>query len=417
MPENIKTVRIIPSKSFAHRAYICDFLAGNQGRGVICGLDSDDINATKKCIEGLSGGAGLIDVRESGSTLRFILPLAGVLGRPVTIKTHGRLSERPMGPFEDELKVHGMKIEHKSAAGNEGVPSGRPDAPESTGIIEVSGKLSAGVFRLPGSISSQFITGLLLSLPYLKEDSEIQLTSPLQSSAYVDITLDVLSEYGVSIEQRNDRYIIKGGQEYHRSRPYTVEGDWSQAAFWLAAGAIGKATVRVEGLNPASVQGDRKIVDVLKEFGVEIKNVGDFVEASPSALHGITVDVSEIPDLAPAVACAGAAASGETRLVNAGRLRLKESDRIKSIIKCLTDVGVQAEEGEDEIMIHGCGEISPAGGTAETAGDHRIVMMAAVLSLITSGKVTISGSSAVSKSYPTFFKELERAGLMSNCII
>ena len=417
MSENIKTIRIIPSKSFAHRAYICDFLAGGEGRGVICGLDSDDISATRSCIEGLRGGAGLIDVCESGSTLRFVIPLAGVLGRPVTIKTHGRLSERPMGPFEDELIRHGMVIKHNSPAQTGSSRPDDPDAHENIGIIEVSGQLSPGVFRLPGSISSQFITGLLLSLPYLEGNSEIQLTSPLQSSAYVEITLDVLKEYRISIEQEDDRYIIKGGQKYYRSKPYTVEGDWSQAAFWLAAGAIGKAPVRVEGLNPASVQGDRKIVDVLKNFGAEIKCIGDFAEAYPSALHGVTVDVSEIPDLAPAIACAGAAASGETRLVNAGRLRLKESDRIKSIVECLTDVGVRAEEGESEIIIHGCGENLPAGGTAQTAGDHRIVMMAAVLSLITSGKVTIKGSGAVSKSYPTFFRELNRTGLMSNCII
>lgn len=556
MPEDIKTIRIIPSKSFAHRAYICDFLknAGNAGiatipgstenvsvpgdassalkpneacvaecgGGIICDLDSDDVNATRSCIEGLRCGAGLIDVQESGSTLRFIIPLAGVLGRHVTIKTHGRLSERPMGPFEDELIAHGMTIEHRRMPQPENSLPDRINPPEredmsqadnaevveSTGIIEVSGQLRPGTFRLPGSISSQFITGLLLSLPYLDGDSEIQLTSPLQSSAYVDITVDVLREYGIEIETIHNEaddyvnahsetemdvgahseaesdmgavsetesdegadagvdpgtaenagiigYKIRGGQKYCRSTPYTVEGDWSQTAFWLAAGAIGKAPVRVEGLNIDSVQGDRKIVDVLRKFGARIeigtsdlgsspndrnreenidKNIEEtinhsegFALAYPSRLHGTTVDVSEIPDLAPAIACTGAAACGETKLVNAGRLRLKESDRIKSIVKCLNDVGVRAEEGEDEIIIHGCGVsltvagrdcvTKPAGGIAETAGDHRIVMMAAVMALITSGKVTIAGSGAVSKSYPTFFQEMEKAGLMTNCLI
>lgn len=413
----MQTIKIIPSKSYAHRAYICDFLAGGQGRGVICDLDSDDIKATKSCLAAIRRGSEgeLIELEcgESGSTLRFILPLAGVLGVPAVIRTKGRLSERPMGPFEEELVRRGMTIEH---------------LPE--GVIKISGALSSGEYRLPGSISSQFITGLLLSLPYLEGDSRILITSPLQSSAYVDITIDVLKEYGIDIETAESEdgkagYTIRGGQKYHREAPYAVEGDWSQAAFWLAAGAVGSQPVTVSRLNTSSVQGDRKIADVLRAFGARIEEAEDFAASYPSDLHGITVDVSEIPDLAPAIACAGAAASGETRLVNAGRLRLKESDRIKSIVKCLNDVGVSAEEGEDEIIIHGCGKagtpcgdaagaVIPPGGTAETAGDHRIVMMAAVLSLITSGKVSIKGSGAVSKSYPTFFEELAQAGLDGN---
>ena len=426
--DKVKTIRIIPSKSYAHRAYICDFLAGGDGSGVICSLDSDDIKATRSCLAGLASGDEEIDVRECGSTLRFILPLAGALGKPVIIRTRGRLSERPMGPFEDELISHGMSIEH--------IPGG---------MIKASGQLASGEYRLPGSISSQFITGLLLSLPYLDGDSRIVLTSELQSSAYVDITLDVLKEYGIMVERTGSRaeekscrtdsdvpagYAIKGGQTYRREMPYIVEGDWSQAAFWLAAGVIGKAPVRVAGLNNDSVQGDRKIADVLRRFGAEVEYEDEgFVAAYPSEMHGTVVDVSEIPDLAPAIACAAAAASGETRLVNAGRLRLKESDRIRSIVGCLNDLGFSAEEGDDEIIIQGISDhrehrsqaggtaeeiIAAAGGTAETAGDHRIVMMAAVLSIITSGKVTIQGSSAVSKSYPTFFEELDNAGLAGN---
>ncbi|MBR2547756.1 MAG: 3-phosphoshikimate 1-carboxyvinyltransferase [Eubacterium sp.] len=404
--ETEKTIRIIPSKSYAHRAYICDFLAGGNGEGVACDLDSEDIMATRSCLSGLGCTSAVIDARESGSTLRFILPLSGVLGKSVSIRTRGRLSDRPMGPFEEELVSHGMKIEHLS-----------------DGIIKTSGKLMPGEYRLPGSISSQFITGLLLSLPYLDGDSRILLTSELQSSAYVDITIDVLKEYWIRIENSSGDghggFLIRGRQKYHRDKHYTVEGDWSQAAFWLTAGAIGEIPVRVTGLNLDSVQGDRKIIDVLRTFGAEIKECreddGTSVTAYPSDLTGAVVDVSGIPDLAPAIACAGAASSGETKLINAGRLRLKESDRIKSITACLNDVGVKALEREDEIIIEGGG--SPQGGAAETSGDHRIVMMAAVLSLITSDKVKIEGSGAVSKSYPTFFKELEQAGLSGNIIL
>lgn len=422
MVKDIKQIRIIPSKSYAHRAYICDLLAGPGRAGVVCDLDSDDIQATRGCLDKLRESSELLEAGESGSTLRFIIPLAGVLGKPVLIKTRGRLQERPMGPFEDELERHGMTIKH---------------LPE--GMIRVSGKLTPGEYRLPGSISSQFITGLLLSLPYLDGDSRIILMSHLQSSAYVEITIDVLKSYGIEIRRIEncdtaDRitgdtdekgfdigagaetagYAIPGGQKYYRESPYVVEGDWSQAAFWLAAGAIGKAPVSITGLDPESVQGDRKIVDVLRSFGARIEIEKD-VCAYPSDLTRAVIDVSEIPDLAPAIACAAAAASGETRLIHAERLKFKESDRIASIVRCLTDLGVAAEGTDNEIIIHGCGA-APAGGIAETAGDHRIVMMAAVISLITRGKVTITGSSAVSKSYPAFFSELEHAGLAGNIL-
>lgn len=422
---------IIPSKSYAHRAYICDFLAGGDGSGVVCDLDSDDIRATRGCLDTLrnlysfSGerllaisldhgdsstdkkcGEGdpacVLDCGESGSTLRFMLPLAGVLGADARFITKGRLSERPLGELESELIKHGMKIEHLNG-----------------GVISVSGKLTPGTFRLPGSVSSQYITGLLLALPHLDGDSRIELTSKLQSSAYVDITIDVLKEYGIKIGSEDDEYTISGGQKYRREAPYVVEGDWSQAAFWLAAGVIGNSPVSISGLNIDSVQGDRRIIDVLRSFGarIEIEASGNdnVVTVYPSNLKGTVVDVSGIPDLAPAIACAAAAAEGDTRLINAERLKLKESDRIASIVDCLNDVGVKAEGTDSEIIIHGCGH--PAGGTAETAGDHRIVMMAAVLSLITSGKVVINGSGAVSKSYPTFFREFERLGSMDNTVL
>ena len=416
---------IIPSKSYAHRAYICDWLQRDgsfftkglqrDGSFVICDLDSDDIKATRGCLEVLSGctrGSGCapvqnqvpeLDCGESGSTLRFLLPLVGALGTNVRFITKGRLSKRPLGELENELEKQGMVIGH----------------PEE-GVISASGKLCPGVFRLPGSVSSQYITGLLLALPYLDGDSRIVLTSDLQSAAYVDITIDVLREYGVRIERLDDGYRICGGQRFHRAEPYKVEGDWSQAAFWLAAGAIGKASVSIAGLNLDSVQGDRRIIDVLRSFGARIEteksSEGCVVTSYPSELTGTIVDISEIPDLAPAIACAAAAASGETRLTHAERLKLKESDRIASVVRCLTDVGIKAEGTDSEIIVHGCCGDKPEGGRAETAGDHRIVMMAAILSLITANKVAIADSCSVRKSYPTFFDELERAGLADNII-
>ena len=410
---NVKIIDIIPSKSFAHRAYICDFLAGGTGDAVRCSLDSDDIRATKGCLDALRSGDYTLDCGESGSTLRFMLPLAGVLGRTATFRTHGRLAERPMGPLEDELKAHGMCVDHLEG-----------------GKIRVSGQLEAGLYRLPGTVSSQFITGLLLSLPYLDDDSRIELTTPLKSSAYVDITVSVLADFGVRIHEHKGAYDISGHQKYVCSGAqgiYEVEGDWSQAAFWLAAGLAGKSPVLIRGLRNDSVQGDRKIVDVLKSMGGDIEMISGFGEtdetgfiARPSELHGTVTDVSEIPDLAPAIAAAAASAKGTTRLTNAARLRLKESDRIDSIVECLNDLGFAAEGRPDEIIIYGAGKQDQkdrqSAVVAETADDHRIVMMAAVLSLITPSRVKISGSKAVSKSYPTFFDEFDKAGMGNNLI-
>ena len=445
----MKEIKIIPSKSFAHRAYICDYLSGGDGSGVACSLDSDDIRATVRCLDALRRGESdltgsdiVLDCGESGSTLRFMLPLAGVLGRSVSFMTRGRLSERPMGPLEDELKAHGMEISHLQ-----------------DGVIKACGSLVPGTYTLPGSISSQFITGLLLTLPKLSESSRIVLTSPLQSKGYVDITCSVLADYGVSISEHDGIYEIQGGQEYVRPGEYTVEGDWSQAAFWLVMGAIGKEPVAVSGLDPDSVQGDRAIVDILKQLGVRIErteedgarierteedgaciekaeeggaemavaeirdSLGDgagsctaVFKAYPSELHGEEIDVSEAPDLAPAIAAAAAFAAGESKLINAGRLRLKESDRIESIVRCLKDLGAAAEEYEDEILIYGANGSGPSGGIAHTAGDHRIVMMAAAMSAGTDWPVEIEGMEAVNKSYPSFFKELAEAGMDGNLV-
>ena len=420
---DVVTIDIIPSKSFAHRAYICDFLAGGNGESVICDLDSDDIRATRNCLDSLWTGDSVLDVAESGSTLRFMLPLVGVLGSKVTFVTHGRLSERPMGPLEDELTAHGMDIRH--------VEDGR---------ILVSGSLSSGVYRLPGTVSSQFITGLLLSLPYLEGNSRVELTSPLKSAAYVDITLSVLADYGIKITEHDGAYDVPGGQTYAclgAQKTYYVEGDWSQAAFWLAAGLIGSAPVLIRGLRSDSVQGDRKIVDVLRGMGGHIEEIrcndetssddsftGTCYLAKPSSLHGVVTDVSEIPDLAPAIAAASAVAEGQTRLVNAGRLRLKESDRIDSIVRCLDDLGFDASSRPEEIVINGISEDRETRMTGdcgnvvsvETYGDHRIVMMAAVLSIVCPDLMTIIGSSAVSKSYLTFFTEFGKAGFGGNIL-
>jgi 3-phosphoshikimate 1-carboxyvinyltransferase len=449
---DVRTVDIIPSKSFAHRALICSALSGGPV-SVECSFKSKDIEATKNCCAAIRGGYETMRCGESGSTLRFLIPVVGALGRTVVFKTEGRLAERPLSPLKEELEAHGMKIEI----------SGKD--------IRVSGQLTPGKFTLPGNVSSQFITGLLLALPVLKGDSGIVITGDLQSAAYLDITTAVMESFGV-YPDREDLfgengiariYRIKGGRKYRSPREYFVEGDWSGAAFWLAAGAVGRVPVRVRGLDLASVQGDSEMLYILKQFGAEVyissdddtepaggngaegaENAGrqtagagaaqaarrkgaSSITVCPSGLSGIRCDVSGIPDLAPAIAVLGAAAEGDTVIANAGRLRLKESDRLSAIADNMKKFGIDVEESEDELTIHGRGgELSklPAfartvfkGAETDGVNDHRIVMMEAIASLSSDGPVTIKGHNAVTKSYPGFFDEMHRMGLDGNLIL
>ena len=415
----IRTVDIIGSKSFAHRAYICAMLAA-EGRGlgadavfdaVECTLDSDDVEATRGCVKAIAergsrnDGPLELNAGESGSTLRFLIPVLAALGIEAYIKTRGRLYERPMEDLSRALECHGAKAERAE---------GRR--------IHVSGKLAPGDFRLPGDISSQYVTGVLMALPIIGGGS-ITLTSRLKSGAYVDMTMEVMRAFGVEVTKTEKGFSVPEGSGYTLPERYKVEGDWSQASFFLVAGAVGDSPVAVRGLRADSVQGDRAIVNVIEKFGgrVEPGPEGAFV-SKPSALKSASVDIDPIPDLAPPIAVLAAAAGGLSKLRNCGRLRLKESDRVESIVKLLCDLGAGAYSSDDEIMITGIGSgreegLLLPGGEADAAGDHRIAMAAAVMSLITSGKVEIKGSGAVSKSYPGFFDELEGIGLSDNIVL
>ncbi|MDD6154682.1 MAG: 3-phosphoshikimate 1-carboxyvinyltransferase [Eubacteriales bacterium] len=418
-----KSVEIIPSKSFAHRALICAALAGGQNT-VRCDFKSKDIIATKNCCAAIRGGYETMECNESGSTLRFLVPVMGALGRRAVFNAKGRLAERPLSPLREQLEARGMKL------------SAQGESP-----IVVEGQLTAGKYRLPGNVSSQFISGLLLALPLLDGDSELEITGKIESSAYIDITTEVINDFGVDVPYENvyeggfsptvddvtRRYHIRGGQKYVCPEDYRVEGDWSGAAFWMAAGAIGPEPVTVSGLKLTSCQGDSEILYLLKKFGarVEMTDEGGLYRLTtyPSRLNGIKCDVSEIPDLAPVVALLGACAGGDTYILNGARLRLKESDRLSAIADNLKILGADVEEFEDSLTIHGSAK-KPAlptsgftGGVTDGVNDHRIVMMEAVASLASSGKVTINGHEAVSKSYPNFFDELKNLGLDDNLIL
>ena len=393
-----------PSKSAAHRALICAALA--RGESLVSPIaPSEDMAATlqvlaaigvrvQPCGEGIlvDGGAcsqqpAVLDCGESGSTLRFLLPVAAALGVPATFTGHGRLPQRPIGVLAQQMQEHGVSFSGFQMP------------------FTIQGQLTPGEFLLPGDVSSQFVTGLLFALPLLEGDSWIRLTSPLQSAGYVQMTLDALSGSGVQVTALENGWHIPGGQHY-LACPHKVEGDWSNAAFWLCAGVIGGG-VRVTGLRNDSLQGDREILALLERFGAQVCQDAHAVCVQSAPLRGIAIDAGPIPDLVPILAVTAAFAQGETEIYNAARLRLKESDRLASTAALVNSLGGRAEEFPDRLVIHGGGL---TGGTVDGAGDHRIVMSAAIAGLHCRQPVTIRGIQAVNKSYPDFFSKLSGLG-------
>ena len=367
-----------PSKSMAHRAVLA--LTLSEGEGAIFNVDdSQDIQATKRCVEALkASGSAMklphLDCGESGSTLRFLIPIALALCHGGVFTGRGRLMERPQQPYFDIFEEKGIRYERKD------------------GALTVQGTLTPGIYRLPGNVSSQFVTGLLYALPLLPGDSVIQITTPLESSGYVDMTLDMLQIFGITVEHQNYETFHVPGNQVYRARNITVESDWSQAGFWYAANALG-STVDIRGLEPRSSQGDR----VVAEHSRRLSCPGD-----------VDIDVSGCPDLLPPLAVMAAVRSGTTRFVNAARLRIKESDRLATVHQMLTALGGQAEEGHDSLTVHGVPALS--GGTVDGANDHRIVMAAAIAATYCKGPTTILGAEAVNKSYPSFWEDYKSLG-------
>lgn len=383
------TVRAPASKSAAHRLLICAALADAPTRVEINAMNRD-LEATAACLRAL--GASLrrdgdaltvspadrvpdeaeLDCGESGSTLRFLMPVAAALGTRARFTGRGRLPSRPNAPLAEALRQHGATVDADLLP------------------MTVTGPLSGGRWALPGNVSSQYVTGLLFALPLLKEDSELTLTTRLESAAYVDMTLDALRQFGIDIFPVPSGWRIPGGQRYRSPGAVRVEGDWSATAFWLAANALG-ADIAVEGLNADSVQGDRAVTGLLGQ-GV--------------------IDASGVPDLVPALAVAAAGLQGRTIVTGATRLRLKESDRLESVAALLRALGHAVAVTEDGLDIHGgppkpCGE---ALRTVDGANDHRIVMAAAVAASAADRPVRITGAEAVEKSYPDFFRDFRALG-------
>lgn len=365
-----------PSKSQAHRALIAAALAGSEGQ--IKNLaESQDIIATRRCMKALCSDAEVLprlDCGESGSTLRFLIPLALALRGRGVFTGQGRLMERPQEPYYEIFREKGIEY----------VPR--------DGVLTVIGALTPGTYRLRGDVSSQFVTGLLYALPLLGGDSDVVLTTPLESRGYVDMTLDVLARFGVRVEIKENGYHIPGGQAY-KPCAMTIESDYSQAGFYYAANGLGNE-IHILGLNQDSYQGDRVITEFAKRLSIR----GD-----------VELDVADCPDLVPPLAAWAALREGQiTRIVNAGRLRIKESDRLDTVATELNKLGADVEQGSDFLSVRGVNALT--GGQVDSHNDHRIAMMAAIAATRATRNVTITGAESVRKSYPNFWEDYKSLG-------
>ena len=368
------TVKVIPSKSQAHRYLICAALSDNETE-LICPETSRDMDATADCLRALGAKiertawgyrvtpiaavpkTALLPCRDSGSTLRFLLPVVGALGVDATFQMEGRLPQRPLSPLWEEMERMGCTLT-------------RPTAD----TIRCQGKLKSGDYSIDGGVSSQFVTGLTYAKDLIRGGAEVTITGRIESESYLTMTLQA---------QR-----LFGAPRYHSPGTVKVEGDWSGGAFWLAANAIGSA-LDIQDLDPDSIQGDRAAGKLLRELR-----------------ENVEIDTKNIPDLVPVLAIVAAVNKGAV-FRNVHRLRLKESDRVASTIAMIENLGGKAVEMGGHLVVHGTGL---RGGTVDAVGDHRIAMSAAIAATVCTEPVTILGAECVEKSYPKFWAEYARLG-------
>ena len=398
-----------PSKSMAHRAVLCAALADGESR--LTGLaHSQDIDATLAAAAALgaqveagegwariAGAAPLqapaapVDCCESGSTLRFLIPLAALTGRPVAFTGRGRLMQRPQSVYQELFASQGLRFEQEGDT------------------LTVAGPLRPGCFSLAGDVSSQFISGLLFALPLLDGDSRLRLKPPVESRSYIEMTRASQSRFGVASAWLDEYTLaVPGGQAY-RPRDMAIEGDWSQAAFPAALGVLA-GDVTVTGLEPGTLQGDAVILDILRRCGGRAEAVPGGVRFQKSALHGTKIDLADCPDLGPILMALGLLCEGETVIANAGRLRLKESDRIAAMEQELRKLGGQIESDGGTVTIRRSALHAPA-GPLWGHNDHRVVMSLTVLAAAAGLPVQIDGAEAVAKSWPGFFAAVRQLGV------
>lgn len=409
-PSRLKgEVLVPPSKSLSHRAIIAASLA--EGESVISNVMlSKDIVATIEgmralganiTIEGstlrieghqVSRKESFIDANESGSTLRFLIPIALVNPLPMEFRGKNNLVNRPLDSYYEIFDRFSITYTHPA---NAYLP------------LNTVGGLQPGKYEVKGNISSQFITGLLFALPLLNGNSRIIITTPLESKGYVDLTLDILRHFGIQITHKNyEEFYILGNQKF-KPTTYTVEGDYSQTAFFLVAGALG-ADIRLRGMTEQSYQGDKKILTDITSFGGKLVFDSNILSCLPSSTKGTIIDFSQSPDLGPALTVLASLSSGKSQFVNAGRLRIKECDRITCMREELEKLGAKISESPDEMMIEGVSLLR--GGIVDSHNDHRVAMALAMATMKMDGLLTIQNAECVSKSYPNFWEVFEALG-------
>lgn len=388
------SIKVPPSKSISHRALICAALS--RGESIVNDvLGCEDTDATCEALEALGAKIRIdgntayvtgienppekaeINCRESGSTLRFIIPIAAALGVETTFYGSGCLPTRPITPYIEEFPKHGVEF----------ISDVMP--------YHIKGRLTSGVYPVTGDISSQFITGLLFALPLIEGASTIHLTSPLQSKPYADITVRCMQSFGIETLEFDGNYSVKGVQQY-KACEYTVEGDCSQAAFFAVANKLG-SNIELKGVNPASVQGDRAVFDIIDNMLTIGQNY-----------TGFNVDASDIPDLVPILTVLAAFADSPSHITGCKRLRIKESDRLESISTTLNSLGAKITTTEDALEIEGVKALH--GGICDSYNDHRIAMSLAIASTRCTEPLVITNAECVAKSYPTFFEDFRTIG-------
>lgn len=418
IPSKLKGTVLVPSsKSMGHREIICAGLA--EGTSLVDNISmSKDIEATCRCLTALgveiepavsafqgrsalritgnghlSSACSMADCGESGSTLRFFIPLGAMLGVPFTFVGHGKLVSRPLQAYYDIFQEQG--IVYTNNAGQ--LP------------LTVNGRLKAGIFRLPGNVSSQFVSGLLFALPLLEGDSVIELTSALESASYVDMTLSCLAKYGIKVVNENHRrYFVPGGQHYqaHTSK---IEGDWSQAAFWAVGGALGKG-ITCAGVDFSVLQGDKVLVDIMRAMGAGLEEQGTNLLVEKSTTQGIIIDAADCPDIIPILTVLAAVSHGRTEIINAGRLRIKECDRLAAISRELSRLGADVSELPEGLVIEGKTEGLKGGAEVDAWNDHRIAMSLAIAAQCCKEPIVLTGAGSVAKSYPEFWQDYQSVG-------
>ena len=410
------TIPIPPSKSYSHRAIIAAALATSNKDKEVSRIDnlkySVDITTTTEIMENwganieigedfeiIKGNSGIVNPKdeytqcnESGSTIRFLIPIGLSSNNKIVFDGKGKLVERPLDSYYKIFDEQGIKYSNN----NGWLP------------LNVDGQLKSGKYEIEGNISSQYITGLLYALPLLNGDSELKINKTLESKGYIDLTLEILEMSGIKVVNNNYKsFFIKGNQKYNPF-DYVIEGDYSQVAFWIVAGILG-SEIKCLHVKKDSLQGDREIIEIVQRMGANVEIFDDYIIVKPSQTYGTVIDISQCPDIGPILTVLAALSKGETKIINAERLRIKESDRITSIKTELNKLGANVEEVGDSLVINGVERLT---GSAELSAwnDHRIAMSLAIASIKCDGEIVIDEAESVKKSYPHFWEDFKKMG-------